>query len=211
MKISKHYVHKSLLALIPFAILLIWSFIDVNSIQQIDNRITLMIYGLRTDWLTPFFMTITLLGNPPTVVTLTIVLAAVAYYAQRKKPALSLWIIIAMAIGNLGLNPLVKNLIARQRPDEDLRLISEMSYSFPSGHAFASMSLFGALIIIILLKMKASKWRTLLVAVISIVIVLVGLSRLYLGVHYFSDIIAGYSLGLSWLLLTYSLVRPRIE
>ncbi|XJS10735.1 phosphatase PAP2 family protein [Aerococcaceae bacterium WGS1372] len=210
MNTSKHYINKALIAIIPFLILLIWSMVDVNSLQHLDNRITLASYDIRTEWLTPFFMTITLLGNPPVMVALTIILALFVYLRHRQT-LLSLWVVLMMAIGSLGINPLVKNLIGRQRPDENLRLVAETTFSFPSGHAFASMSLFGALIIILLLSMKESKWRTLLITFIGLTIILIGFSRLYLGVHYFSDIIAGYSLGLAWLLVSYSFVQTHLR
>lgn len=205
---SKKILLWSLIALIPFFILLTWYFIDHSSLQHIDNLVTLRTYGLRTPWLNSLFKTITLLGNPPTITALTVILSIIAYLAQRNI-SLSLWIILANVIGSLGINPFVKDVVARQRPAEDMRIIKEMSYSFPSGHAFASVVLYGGLIVIVLLSLKKGPWRNVFVSLISIGIVLVGMSRIYLGVHYLSDVLAGFSLGLAWLLLSYIIVRPR--
>ena len=90
------------------------------------------------------------------------------------------------------LNLLLKNIIQRPRPS-DISIIEEIGYSFPSGHSMVSMAFYGYF------KNKVLKW--LLISFISILIILIGLSRIYLGVHYTSDVVAGFLLAIAYLII----------
>ena len=95
---------------------------------------------------------------------------------------------------------ILKRVFVRQRPNE-LRLVEENGYSFPSGHAMASTAFYGLLIILILKNIKNKKLRNTLCCVISIVIILIDISRIYVGVHYASDVIAGTCLSIIYLII----------
>lgn len=205
---NKRYLNYSLLALIPFLIIIVIITFNMNTIQHIDNRVTLSIISWRTPQLSSFFSAVTILANPTSVVTTVLILAIIAY-VLTKRFHLPLWIILTNSIGSLGLNPLVKNIIQRSRPDEELRLVQEASYSFPSGHAFASMVAFGCVILLLLLFLKPSAFRGVLIVLSFVTILLIGFSRIFLGVHYLSDVVAGFSLGLFWLFISLSIFIPK--
>lgn len=205
---NKRYLNYSLLALIPFLIIIVIITFNMNTIQHIDNRVTLSIISWRTPQLSSFFSAVTILANPTSVVTTVLILAIIAY-VLTKRFHLPLWIILTNSIGSLGLNPLVKNIVQRSRPDEELRLVQEASYSFPSGHAFASMVAFGCVILLLLLFLKPSAFRGVLIVLSFVTILLIGFSRIFLGVHYLSDVVAGFSLGLFWLFISLSIFIPK--
>ena len=111
---------------------------------------------------------------------------------------------------NLGvvviLNNLLKIIIRRSRPI-DISLISETGYSFPSGHAMVSMAFYGFMIYLIYKKLK-NKWLKWSLIILNIIlIVLIGMSRIYLGVHYPSDVIAGFLVGVAYLILYTNIVK----
>lgn len=205
---NKRYLNYSLLALIPFLIIIIIIMFNMNAIQHIDNRVTLSIISWRTPQLSSFFSAVTILANPTSVVATVLILTIIAY-VLTKRFHLPLWIILTNSIGSLGLNPLVKNIVQRSRPDEELRLVQEASYSFPSGHAFASMVAFGCVILLLLLFLKPSAFRGVLIVLSFVTILLIGFSRIFLGVHYLSDVVAGFSLGLFWLFISLSIFIPK--
>ncbi|MBR2705210.1 MAG: phosphatase PAP2 family protein [Clostridia bacterium] len=110
------------------------------------------------------------------------------------------WSIIINAIVAALLNFLIKNIIQRPRPIGH-RLIDENGYSFPSGHSMVSMAFYGYLIYIINKKVESKTIRIISTILLSVLIVLIGLSRIYLGVHYTSDVCGGFCVALSYLML----------
>lgn len=198
------------LALIPFIVIVLFVFINANWLQHIDNLVTLEVITWRSPALISLLSWVTILANPTSVV-ITVLITAIIAYMISKQIHFSLWIICTNIIGSLALNPLVKNIFQRSRPDESFRLVQETSYSFPSGHSFASMVAFGCLIIIIVLFIRSSFWRKFLSILCGAIIFLIGFSRIFLGVHYLTDVIGGFSLGLFWLLLFYSLHVSRMS
>ena len=99
-----------------------------------------------------------------------------------------------------GLNTGLKYIVQRPRPTE-FRIIDESGYSFPSGHSMVSMAFYGFLIYLVHknIKNKYLKWT--LITFLSILILLIGTSRIYLGVHYTSDVLAGFVLAISYLIV----------
>ena len=107
------------------------------------------------------------------------------------------FIVINLA-GSSTIKSLLKNHFQRERPDI-LRLQEIGGFSFPSGHSINSMVLYGLLIFIIIKEVKLVKLKYIGVFICGLMIFLVGLSRIYLGVHYPSDVLAGFAVGFSWL------------
>lgn len=97
-------------------------------------------------------------------------------------------------------NKIVKHIIRRDRPDV-LKLIKQGGFSFPSGHSMISMCMYGCLIYVVLKKIKNKYLKWFLVFILSLLIISVGLSRIYVGVHYLSDVVGGFILGLIILVL----------
>ena len=95
------------------------------------------------------------------------------------------------------LNKLIKTAVQRPRPDDVVNLISEGGFSFPSGHSITSMFVFGLLIFLVRSNVRNKTAANVLTAVLSIPMILIGLSRIYLGVHYPTDVLAGWCLGIA--------------
>ena len=113
-------------------------------------------------------------------------------------------------IGSLALDTAVKHLIARSRPSLWESLVHETSYSFPSGHAMASMTLaWGVLLCWSRKSQRARRTRWPITFVAAVFVVLVGLSRIYLGVHYPSDILAGWTAASIWVVSVFALMFNR--
>ena len=98
------------------------------------------------------------------------------------------------------LNLLLKNIFLIPRPDT-LTLISENGFSYPSGHAMTSLAFYGFLIYLVYQKMKPSILKKMIILLFILLIFLIGFSRIYLGVHHFSDILGGYLISLAYFIL----------
>ena len=149
---------------------------------------------------TPIAKFITNFGGAIFVISLTTILF---FVIKDKKIGISI-------ITNLGivtiLNQIIKFIMQRPRPTE-FRIIEETGYSFPSGHSMVSLAFYGYLIYLIYryIKNKYIKW--LLIVLLSILICLIGISRIYLGVHYTSDVLGGFLLSISYLVVYISLIK----
>jgi len=155
-----------------------------------DNPIRNFIYGLRADWLNTLMEGITYLGNWQSVTIVCLLLLA---YDKTRIPfgVLGATVAITDSLLNKGL----KMLFERARPDDILPLIEQGGYSFPSGHAVTSMAFYGMLLFLLQTRMEDRKKTNALSLVLLLLIVLIGPSRIYLGVHYPTDVLAGWAEG----------------
>ncbi|RAO75167.1 phosphatase PAP2 family protein [Dyella jiangningensis] len=136
-------------------------------------------------------------GDLGSVATATVLVLAVLLL--RRQPQLATCWAIAMA-GIVPLNSGLKALFQRPRPLHSHGFIVEHGWSFPSGHAFGAIVFYGMLAYV-LLRLSAHRWHRLVVALAVAMVTVIGLSRIVLQVHYFSDVMAGYASGLVWLVL----------
>ena len=155
---------------------------------------------LISDFATPIAKFITNFGGAIFLMALTIVLFILI---KNRKIGLSIFsnlVIITV------LNQLLKNILQRPRPTE-YRIIEETGYSFPSGHSMISMAFYGYLIYLIYkyVKNKYIKWIS--IVLLSILICSIGISRIYLGVHYTSDVLGGFLISISYLVIYISAVN----
>ncbi len=129
----------------------------------------------------------------------TVMMLAVSACLWIKR--LRIWILTLMlaVFGGMLLNLFLKQIFARQRPHFDNQLLVLTTYSFPSGHTLAATVFYGALCALIVSRCRRWVWRALTIAVAAFLILLVGFSRIYLGVHYLSDVLAAIAEGLAWL------------
>ncbi|WP_207857978.1 phosphatase PAP2 family protein [Lucifera butyrica] len=107
--------------------------------------------------------------------------------------------------GGAVLNFVLKNLFERTRPDA-FHLVTAAGYSFPSGHAMVSLCFYGMLAFLLARNAQTWPWRYFVGVITMLLVVAIGISRIYLGVHYPSDVVAGYSAGTMWLLFVISLL-----
>lgn len=159
---------------------------------------------LISDFATPIAKFITNFGGVLVLVVTTIILLI---SIKNKKIGLSIFANLCMIT---GLNVLLKQIVQRPRPTE-YRIITETGYSFPSGHSMISMAFYGFLIYLIYQYVKNKYLKISLIAFLSILIISIGISRVYLGVHYTSDVIAGFCIAISYLVLYISSVNNWIK
>ena len=156
---------------------------------------------LIADFTTPIAKFITNFGGAIFLIILTITLFILI---KNKKIGLS---IILNLIVITGLNQILKNILQRPRPTE-YRLIEETGFSFPSGHSMVSMAFYGYLIYLIYKYVKNKDLKWISIVLLSILICSIGISRIYLGVHYTSDVLGGFLISLSYLIV-YTLIVNR--
>ena len=155
---------------------------------------------LISDFATPIAKFITNFGGAIILIGLAFTLFI---FIKNKKIGVS--IISNLAIITL-LNQLLKRIVQRPRPTE-FRIVEESGYSFPSGHSMVSMAFYGYLIYLIYkyVKNKYLKWISIIL--LSILICSIGISRIYLGVHYTSDVLAGFMISISYLIIYISAIN----
>lgn len=140
---------------------------------------------------------ITHLGNSSVIIVFCLVL----FIVQQSRKAIAVPISITVIFSAI-LNIVLKYIFARSRPDI-LRLINETGYSFPSGHAMNNMALYTMLILLIWKYLHNKALKITLTAICTTFVVLIGYSRIYLGVHYAGDILGGWLLGFAQSMLIY--------
>ncbi len=164
----------------------------MNLINTIDETIYNLIINLMNSNTTAIMIFISFLGSAVTLITLTIGLILLSKNKRDSK-----YIAVNLTLVFL-LNRIIKFIIARPRP-QILRLVQESGYSFPSGHAMVAMGFYGFLIYLIYMNIKNKKIKYPLIIFLSILILLIGISRIYLGVHYATDVIGGFVIGIIYL------------
>jgi membrane-associated phospholipid phosphatase len=141
------------------------------------------------------FDAVSLLGRP--VVLALVVAGAALILVRRGCPRLALYLVVTALLGGV-VDVAVKALVDRPRPLVDHPVATAFGKSFPSGHAMNSVVTYGALLLAFL-PAVVGRWRRAAIAVTALLVVLVGCSRLLLGVHFLTDVVGGYVLGLAWL------------
>ena len=140
----------------------------------------------------------TWLGNGPVLVVVTLAAGIVLW---RKRWLTDLVLLILAGVGAEILTVGLKQGFERERPFFPNPLASATSYSFPSGHASVSLAVYGTIGFIAARHLSNRRARFAVLAAAAVLVGLIGFSRLYLGVHFLSDVIAGFSLGLAWVSL----------
>ena len=158
---------------------------------------------LISDFITPISKLITSVGGTIFLICVTIILLLTI---KNKKIGLSICLNLIIIT---ALNQLLKNILQRPRPTE-FRIINESGYSFPSGHSMVSMAFYGFLIYLIYKYVQNKKIKYTLITILSILIFFIGISRIYLGVHYTSDVLGGFLISISYLIIYTRIVKKFI-
>jgi undecaprenyl-diphosphatase len=177
--------------------------------SSFDETVGSWIHGLQTDGLTLFFKALSPLVSTTVIAVLLVAFVALFVFVFKKRLE-PLLLVINLAVA-FGLYKGLKSLFERPRPSADA-LFQASGFSFPSGNALMSASFYG-LIALLLYRhwRKRAPGLSWTVAIVAIVlIVLIGVSRVYLGVHYPSDILAGFAIGGAWLLTCAAVSARRI-
>lgn len=187
----------SLIFFLLFLVVMVLVFTSCT--EGFDNAVYQFVISFRSPALDTFFTTITRLGNTGTILLLIIIF--VLAFRNRE----SLYLVIS-ALDCFLLNTILKYIIQRARPD-GLRLIVQGGYSFPSGHAMMSICVYGYLLYFSICHIKNKVLKYIVSILLVLVILSIGISRIYIGVHYASDVLAGYLLACSYLLLLIEVMR----
>jgi len=151
--------------------------------------------------LTPVMRLITQFGG-----TILMIVWALASLVLIKNKRIAISVVSNLVLIAL-LNNILKLIVRRARPT-GFRLIAETGYSFPSGHSMVSMAFYGYLIYLIYKNVRNKKLRWTLITCFSLLILIIGMSRIYLGVHYTSDVFAGFLFSLGYLVIYTKLTDP---
>lgn len=162
-----------------------------------------LVEWLRADEITPFMESVSALASPAVLLVLLLIVVA---FAPGKRPGLCCAVNLVLVV---ALNLLLKSLVQRPRP-EGIGLVVETGFSFPSGHSMAAMAFFGLLIWLVWHYHPKKALRNGCCLGFALVIVLIGVSRVYLGVHYASDVVAGFCVALAWLAVYTRTLAPLI-
>lgn len=154
-----------------------------------------------SDFLTAFFCIITTIGGPIGIM----IVCAIIFIVPQLRNKIAIPVSIAV-ITSFALNTVLKLFFARERPNI-LRLVSESFYSFPSGHAMVNMTLYFILIIYAHKLIKSRKIRYTIYITLSLLILIIGFTRIYLGVHYAGDIIGGWLMGAVVSIVVYTIMK----
>jgi membrane-associated phospholipid phosphatase len=170
--------------------------LEKDSIVVVDQAVAIILRYVATPTLTTFFLVISMLGSAEIFAPLGLVVAMM-YGWQRRWLHVGTW--LSALVGGVLLNQLLKELFARSRPTLPDPLLTEVGYSFPSGHAMTSLIVYGVLAYFAVLALSNWGDRAAVILGTALLVLLIGFSRMYLGVHYFSDVVAGYAAGGVWL------------
>ncbi|MEG4940794.1 phosphatase PAP2 family protein [Microcoleus sp. F4-D5] len=184
--------------------ILAWLFEEVLEKEAFgfDTAFMYWLHGYANPSLDAVMLTITKLANPSVVVVIVAVTLGILWWQHHRSEAK----IFAIAcLGALILNSGMKLVFAKPRPHIFPSLISETSFSFPSGHALGSFVMYGFLAY--LLSARFPKFSKFIYTLAVITIAAIGLSRIYIGVHWPTDIIAGYGVGYIWLMLCITMLK----
>ncbi len=161
-----------------------------------------LLYAFRDTGLIKFFLWVTVLGRWQIIFSSVFIVSILCWLWKRKTYIPAFWITIAGA----GIfNTLGKLAVHRIRPS--VAFYTEKTFSFPSGHATIAVALYGFIAYILFREFKQWKYKLNAVFITTLVILAIGLSRLYLGVHFLSDVWGGYLLGLLWLIIGISIAE----
>ena len=196
----KRYLKFIILAVLVFVFAFIVHELFENKLQNFDATVYTFIISFKTEILTETFKVITFMSSPIFLIIVSGLLFLI--FKNKKYGLLSLCNLVFITL----LNQILKFTFERPRPFEWM-LIEEKGYSFPSGHAMVSAAFYGILIYLIWQTKIKTTYKKIWTALLAILIILIGLSRIYLGVHYASDIIAGFTISLSYVIIATTIIN----
>lgn len=184
----------------------LWLMVEMDHASVIDDPIRNAVFAIRSPWLTPIMKTITYLGNWQTITIICLILLIIKKTRITYGVPLSIGALF-VSLANKG----IKAVVMRPRPDEAFFLIEQGGWSFPSGHAITSMFFFGMLIWLLRRNVQNRKLANILTVVFAFPMILIGISRVYLGVHYPTDVLAGWCLGVVVIIVMAAIIKRALR
>ena len=190
---NKNIYTRGVIALVLFLLLAVWVLVSPASLTAIDSSLQAGLRGDLPGLATAFFSRVTLLFNTSIVAVWVFLVAIFLFFKKKKRSAYFL-------VGNLILSgvltAVLKNIVRRPRPSIQ-HLVEETGFSFPSGHSLSATLVCGTLIILVGLAIKQTSTKRLVQWLLALLVLIILVSRVYVGVHYPSDVTAGCLLGLA--------------
>lgn len=184
--------------------LLLAYFVSQGQTLGFDASVLLYVNAAASGWQDVAWQVITDFGGAMAVALIVAVTAGVLWYQGRIRSALQFTVSV---VGAMALSSILKLLFSRERPELWQQLITETTHSFPSGHAIAS----SAITLSVVVLLWRTKWRTWAILAGLVYVGLISYSRLYLGVHYPTDIVAGWLVSITWVsLMVIAFTRRRV-
>lgn len=201
------FLYKNIRWILFVIALLIFSLLAITLLNQgqftFDEHAFKVLKNWESPGLTTFFKTITLFASAPVLIFFCLLI----FIFIKKRTYF--YLVGLNLINTVILNTALKVLFRRERPIESI--IEESGYSFPSGHSMASLAFYGFLIYLLYKSSIQKKLKILLITILGIIIMLIGTSRIYLGVHYLSDVLAGFSFTLAYLIIFTKLITDYMK
>ena len=169
----------------------------------LDQHLSAWIGRNRTPQLTTFFIVVTALGSTAVA---CVIAAVVGVYLLRRRQLHWFAAITLTIFGGMTLNRLLKLAFQRARPQLDDPIRTFAGYSFPSGHTVTATVVYGAVALFLFTQVKTFRARVIVISAASLLIMLVGFSRIYLGAHYLTDVLAAIAEGVAWISLSFTIV-----
>lgn len=192
MKNNKFKIYGLIVFIATFVFIGVAIGVQTGYLDGFDDAVRYRVYSMRGDKLTAFWRFITHSGDRYVVIILGIILLLIK--SLREKYGVKFAI---AALSSTALYQIMKYIFQRPRPDLALRLIEQGGYSFPSGHSMNCLVSYGILIYLLLRYCENRRLAKLLSFGLGLLTILIGFSRVYVGVHYPTDIIGGWSLGIA--------------
>jgi len=197
-KKNKFYILNLILVSLLLAIFFVMLVLVVKNYDFNIDILNAQVVKIRIPFFNKFFEYFSLIGNFYFLLTFVIAMVLLVIFKYKQK-FIALFIALSFAFVAV-VNFLIKNLVKRARPDQFM-LYKEFSYSFPSWHAMLTMFVFGILIYFTYKCIKSKVLKITLISVFCLIILLIGFARVYLGVHYLSDVLAALILGFAFVLV----------
>lgn len=192
MKNNKFKIYGLIIFIATLVFIVVAVGVQTGYLDGFDDAVRYRVYSMRSDKLTVFWRFITHSGDRYVVIILGIILLLIK--SLREKYGVKFAI---AALSSTALYQIMKYIFQRPRPDLALRLIEQGGYSFPSGHSMNCLVSYGILIYLLLRYCENRRLAKLLSFGLGLITILIGFSRVYVGVHYPTDIIGGWSLGIA--------------
>ena len=197
MKTKKKLNKQLIITTIIFIVFIVYSIlVKLNVFNKIDSSVESFVIGIRQNNLTKIFSIITNLGSATALIAITLVILLVAIIKHHRLPISTMINLPSIFI----INEITKAIIRRPRPT-GIHLVEATGFSYPSGHTIVSLAFYGFIMKSLCERIKNKSLKIIINIMGITLIILISLSRIYLGVHYLTDIIAGYILGTTYLIL----------
>lgn len=197
-------IHKILLSILILIFIILLILVKLEKTLNIDTKFYNAIIQIKNPNLTNIIKIITNFGD--TFIIISTIIICFIVFKNKIYPIL----ITSNIIGIVLINQTLKHIIMRPRP-EFIHLVEEFGFSFPSGHSMAAFGFYGYFIYLISKSNLNKKVKLLLIILLSTLILSIGLSRIYLGVHYLSDVIAGFIISFGYLIIFITITKKYLK